>query len=280
MAWASEGDRRFSPVVPAAGSIASSGAAERLSLAWLLHLRKLLRRDGDFVVRTPGLLPAAVLERSGYAEHFPQNVLWAVPEVEGSGEGGSSDAYAAELALSPACCLHLYAELAGSALPAAGVHGVVYGPCGRYEGGRWSDSRLAHFTMLEWVGIGSADTVAEVDRTLPAKVSAALEALGLPVDWIPATDPFFAGEGSGPAVLQRMTEAKHEWRSAEGVALGSANRHGDTYGRRFDIRVDGAPAHSMCVAFGIERLARASLAAWGTGPQEWPEEFRAYGPLL
>lgn len=256
---------------PDAGTLELSGEGERLSLAWILFLRELLHREGGFVVRAPGLMAAGVLERSGYAEHFPQNVLRAVPLTAPATPG---------LALSPACCLHVYEQRAGTVLREGGVHGVVYGPCARYEGGRWSDARLSHFTMLEWVALGSAEWVAELAGTVPAVVSGAFEALDLPFDLAEATDPFFQGERSGPALMQRMTGAKHEWRGPSGTAVASINRHADTYGTRFEIRADGSPAHSMCVAFGIERLVREGLEAWGTAPEGWPAELREHGTLL
>lgn len=254
-----------------AGTRTLSGEGERLSLAWILFLRELLHREDGFVMRVPGLMAADVLERSGYTERFPQNVLRAVP---------LSAPATPRLALSPACCLHVYERRAGTALPEGGVHGVVYGPCARYEAGRWSKVRLSHFTMLEWVALGSAERVAELDGTVPAAVSGAFEDLDLPFDLAEATDPFFEGERSGPAVMQRMTGAKHEWRGPSGTALGSINRHADAYGTRFEIRADGSPAHSMCVAFGIERLVQEGLRAWGTVPQAWPAELREHGTLL
>ena len=89
----------------------------------------------------------------------------------------------------------------------------------------------------------------------------------------------FTGEASGAAVLQRMTGAKQEWRTQDGTALGSVNLHHDAYGTRFDIRVEDGPAHSMCVAFGIERLVAESLRAWGESKDGWPSEVSGNGTL-
>lgn len=277
---------------PSAGGLELTEEGERLWLAWVLHLRRLLHRDGGFVMHVPGLVSGRLLARSGYAEHFPQNVLRAVPLTDTDGKGDSERptarsggepsprAGAPELALSPASCLHVYDDLADGALPDGGVQGVVYGPCGRYEGGLWSGSRLSHFTMLEWVALGTAEAIEELAGVVPPSVGRSLEGLGLGLDLVGATDPFFAGERSGPALMQQMTGAKLEWRNPEGTAVGSVNRHGDAYGTRFGIRADGEPAHSMCVAFGIERLVREGLRVWGSTVRDWPEELRGHGSLL
>lgn len=256
---------------PAAGTSALSGGGERLALAWLLFLRRLLARGATFVTRAPALLPADVLRRSAYLEHFPQNVLTAVPH--------EAPTRPASLALSPACCLHVFEAAAGERGDGAAVHGVVHGPCARYEGGGWSPGRLSQFTMVEWVAWGSAESVAQVGAAMEAEAGGALDALGLTLEAVEATDPFFGGSGSGEAVMQKLLGAKREWRTPSGAAVGSVNRHGDVMGRRFDIMADGAPAHSMCIAFGVERLVREGVAVWGESVGGWPEELRAYGAL-
>jgi hypothetical protein len=133
--------------------------------------------------------------------------------------------------------------------------------------------------MLEWVAIGTAASLSALDDAVPPMVSAALRDLGLELHLEEAMDPFFAGERSGAALLQRMSRAKDEWRNPGGVAVGSVNRHSDAYGRRFDIQAGGAPAHSMCVAFGIERLVSESLSSWGESSEGWPAEFASGVPL-
>lgn len=259
------------------GTLSLAGAAERLWLSWILYLRRLLHRPKGFHMWTPALIEQPALERSGYIDHFPQNVLRALPQEELL----KTPAARSEptLALSPASCLHVYHRLAGMRISERGTHGVVCGPCARYEGGRWAQDRLSQFTMLEWVAVASESVIAELDRTVPASVSEAFARLGLEFDMAEATDPFFAGDHSGPAVIQRMTGAKSEWRTRGGSAVASANRHCEAYGERFDIRAGDSTAHSMCVAFGIERLVLESLDVWGESKETWPRELSVHAPL-
>ena len=246
-----------------------SDDAERMWVAWLLFLRQLLHLDNGFRMRVPGFVSRAALERALYLEHFPQQVISAVPNSRPHDS----------TAMAPAACIHLYDGWAGSSVSPPGIQGIVYGPCARFEDGRWDETRLSQFTMLEWVAIGTSDFVGQLEPEVSARVSAAFDRLGLPVDRTEATDPFFAGPRSGAALLQRMSGAKHEWRSPRDVALCSVNRHGDAYGTRFDIRSAEAPAHSVCVAFGIERLVLAGMAEWGEDSDGWPVELSSVGRL-
>ncbi len=259
------------------GTLSLAGNAERLWLSWILYLRRLLHRPEGFHMWTPALIEQRALERSGYADHFPQNVLRAVPQPGISEKAATRSG--PSLALSPASCLHVYDRLAGMRMSEPGTHGVVCGPCARYEGGRWEQGRLSQFTMLEWVAVASESVIAELDRTVPTSVSEAFARLGLEFDVVEATDPFFAGDQSGSAVIQRMTGAKSEWRTRAGSAVASANRHGEAYGERFDIRAGDSTAHSICVAFGIERLVLESLDVWGERKEAWPQELSAHAPL-
>jgi hypothetical protein len=57
------------------------------------------------------------------------------------------------------------------------------------------------------------------------------------------------------------------------LAVGSYNYHQDFFGRNLDITLpDGSPAHTGCVAFGLERIAFAFLAQFGLDPSHWPLE--------
>jgi aspartyl-tRNA synthetase len=55
----------------------------------------------------------------------------------------------------------------------------------------------------------------------------------------------------------------------------SFNYHRDHFGIAWDI-VDaaGGPAHSACVAFGMDRLAIAMFRTHGRNVAEWPAEVR------
>jgi seryl-tRNA synthetase len=80
--------------------------------------------------------------------------------------------------------------------------------------------------------------------------------------------------------MQRAGALKYELQLAvdaagRTIAAASFNHHHDFFGTRFGISLaDGSPAHSGCVAFGIERWVLAVLAQHGTSERAWPSAVR------
>jgi hypothetical protein len=99
--------------------------------------------------------------------------------------------------------------------------------------------------------------------------------IDLPLDWSPATDPFFRPHSDPGYLIQRIQPIKHEATYDGSLALGSANLHHDHFGALFDITRDGAPATSACVAFGIERWLFALTDRHGPEPSGWPDVVAA-----
>ena len=55
----------------------------------------------------------------------------------------------------------------------------------------------------------------------------------------------------------------------------SFNYHQDHFGLTWDLLLaDGAPAHTGCVAFGMDRLAVAMFATHGADIAAWPASVR------
>ncbi len=215
--------------------------------------------------RTPATIQENVLKRSGYIGHFPQNVMRA-----NSLQGDSQTLY-----MTPATCLHVYEGIADTSLVRNVVH-LIEGDCMRYEGGVWEHPyRLPAFTMIELVAIGSPEHI----ETILSKVEFAIEALfssaNLPVVVIPATDAFFLGNDDGAKVMQKLKGLKNEYVIRLGdkeISLASRNLHEDYFGKAFNIRSGNAVAHSLCAAFGLQRLAYASVALWGSDRSKWPHD--------
>jgi len=80
--------------------------------------------------------------------------------------------------------------------------------------------------------------------------------------------------------LQSAFQLKYEIRARlpykdSTLAVGSYNYHQDFFGRSLNIALpDGSPAHTGCVAFGLERMALAFLSQFGLEPDSWPKEVR------
>jgi seryl-tRNA synthetase len=95
-----------------------------------------------------------------------------------------------------------------------------------------------------------------------------------------ASDPFFGRVGQMKAVSQKQQSLKFELlvplRSEEQpTACMSFNYHRDHFGTTWGIAdANGEPAHTGCVAFGMDRLAVAMFHTHGTDLAKWPVKVR------
>jgi seryl-tRNA synthetase len=229
----------------------------------------------------PPVIARETVERAGYVRSFPQ-LLGTVHTFTGSRREwlrlsrlvGTGDWHQAQqvtdLVLLPAACYHAYPLLAGTVLTEPRQL-CLHGTCFRQEASA-EPGRLRSFRMSELVRLGTpADCLSWRDAWVQ-RLAAWLRRLGLAVDVEIADDPFF---GTGDTLLrdtQREQQLKWELRVPLGdgqvQAVASANCHLDHFGTAFDIAVDGGPAHSACVAFGLDRLALALVAVHGPAARE------------
>jgi seryl-tRNA synthetase len=234
----------------------------------------------------PAALALGTLARASYFASFPHWLTLAAHLHEDPESlrqvAESSDPVAvareacapADAALSPAVCYHVYAALAGRALESSAFV-TVQGTCWRHEGDRLSPlARGWAFTMREGVCVADADVTEEFRQRGIARARVLAGALGLNARLEEATDPFFAPTARGRMLLQRLKGLKQELLLPVGdecIAAASFNQHEYFFGDAFDIRLgDGTPAHSACVAYGVDRWLLAVLAAHGTDPRGWP----------
>jgi hypothetical protein len=94
-----------------------------------------------------------------------------------------------------------------------------------------------------------------------------------------ASDPFFAApDVVAKTYFQLKSDSKFEVSlslpDGERLAVGSHNYHSDFFGRVFEIECEEQPAHSACVAFGLERWVHAFLAQHGSDAKRWPDVVR------
>lgn len=196
------------------------------------------------------LIPVAALAQAGYLSSFPGRAVLVPGEL------------AAELAVPPAACLECYADFAGRTLDSALLVLAVRNRCAR--GDETVDARkgrLREFTMREIVLLGSESAVDRARRALMRRAQTYLTRLDLTATIEVANDPFHTSADRGKLALQRLRALKYELRmpvAGERIAVASFNHHEDYFGRAFGITLpDGSPAHSGCVAFGIERWGLA-----------------------
>lgn len=244
------------------------------------------------VLRFPPVMSRAQVEKSGYLGSFP-NLLGCVCALHGTEaqilqaasaqeHGGSwTDALAAsDLVLSPAACYPAYPIVASrGALGGEGVIFDVQADCFRHEPSQSLD-RLQSFRMREYVRIGTPEQVHAFRELWMQRAEIVLAELGLPGELAVASDPFFGRVGQVMAVSQRQQSLKFELLipfapGAAPTACMSFNYHQDHFGSVWHISTaSGTPAHSGCVAFGMDRLAVAMFSIHGLEPDRWPDPVR------
>ena len=154
-------------------------------------------------------------------------------------------------------------------LPAGGLRFDVAADCFRREPSRHLD-RLQSFRMREYVCIGSPDDVSAFRERWMERAQGIARDLGLTFRVDYASDPFFGRVGQMKAVSQKQQSLKFELlvplRSEEQpTACMSFNYHRDHFGTTWGIEdANGEPAHTGCVAFGMDRLAVAMFHTHGT----------------
>ncbi len=215
----------------------------------------------------PPLMSRMVIERAEYAAAFP-HLLGTV----GTYPGGPGDA---DTVLMPAVCYGVYQELADTTVDGSRQFDVT-GYCHRHEATS-ELGRFRTFRMREFVLVADAPAALRWRDDWIDRGRHLFSRLGLPVKVEPASDPFF---GPGSDLLRDSQIGQSlKWEfvvpltgEGPGTAIASANSHKDHLGKRFGIRYrDAGPAHSSCVAFGLERIVLAMIHAHGDDPAAWPE---------
>jgi seryl-tRNA synthetase len=178
-------------------------------------------------------------------------------------------------------CYHLYFALADKPLPGGHAVATAVGNCFRYEAiNLTSLERMWNFTMREVIFVGPKDFVLENREIARQRMAKFFEQIELAYRVESANDPFFIGEFRKQAAFQSAFQLKFEIRALlpfkdSTLAVGSYNYHQDFFGRSLNISLpDGAPAHTGCVAFGLERMAFAFLTQFGLDPAGWPAQVR------
>lgn len=250
------------------------------------------REAGTEVMRFPPVMSRAQLEKSGYLKSFP-NLLGCVCGLHGTereinaavsrfdaGGDWTSSLSPADLVLSPAACYPVYPIAASRGqLPKGGLRFDVAADCFRREPSKHLD-RLQSFRMREYVCIGTPENVADFRERWMVRAQAIATDLGLTFRVDYASDPFFGRVGQMKAVSQKQQQLKFELliplRSEEQpTACMSFNYHREHFGTTWGIQdANGEPAHTGCVAFGMDRLAVAMFHTHGTDLSAWPARVR------
>lgn len=264
-------------VIPAHAAPPRNGEAIARFESIDAHLLSWARAWGAEELQFSTLIDAGTLQRAGYPEAFPHLLLSACRCADPAQPIGQlladENLVGTEWLLSPAVCYHAYAHLAGRNFQAPTVF-TARGRCFRHEEEFVPGRRQMEFEMRELILVGAP---AELEPWLAAaqvrteSLAARYQVSGT---WQIAQDPFFLPTSRGRQLMQRLQETKKEFivdlskytaptrgtkPADSAMAIASINRHGAFFGERFGLSLpDGQPAHTACIAFGLDRWAHAA----------------------
>jgi seryl-tRNA synthetase len=273
------------------------GRARELMERIAFSLAELANEETSDEWSVPSGISFATLERAEYFASFPQwltaashlsddsSVLEGIANSDSPGSAARSAMQQPDAALSPAVCYHTYERLAGQRVTSPTLM-TAESVCWRHEGDRLAPlERGWAFRMREIVCLGTPGEVEEFRQRWMVRSVAFAESLGLTVEIVQATDPFFAPTARGKAALQRIKALKHEltirFPNGSTMAIASFNNHERFFGESFGISLENASiAASGCVAFGIERWLLAVLAKHGVDHDAsefgWSDQYTRY----
>jgi len=264
------------------------GVVEALAALITAH-----RPKGAEVMRFPPVMSRAQIERHGYLKSFP-NLLGAVSCICGDerhirgvvnrfmedGTPWTDELQAADLVLAPAACYPIYPIAAArGVVPPAGYVFDVAADCFRREPSTDID-RFQSFRMREYVRVGTQAQIQAFREAWIERATGLADRLGLSYRVDLASDPFFGRGGQLAAASQLEQALKFELlvpihSTDKPTACMSFNYHQDHFGLTWDLKTQsGEPAHTGCVAFGMDRLAVAMFATHGTDIEAWPAGVR------
>jgi seryl-tRNA synthetase len=248
--------------------------------------------DGPEVMRFPPGIGRWQLEQSGYLKSSPQ-LAGTVHSFMGSDadhramletltQGGNwtEGQRTTQVALAPAACYAVYPVIGGRGRMAPeGALVDCYTYCFRHEPSI-DPARMQMFRMREHVRLGNEEQALAFREKWKERAQAIIGSFGLPFTLDIANDPFFGRTGRLLAASQREESLKFELlvpiHAAEHpTACVSFNYHRDLFGHAWKIETaDGAPAHTACFGFGVERITLALFKHHGFSVAQWPQTVR------
>jgi seryl-tRNA synthetase len=238
------------------------------------------------VMRFPAIMNRADYVRMTHMENFP-DLMGSVHTFTGRekdharmlgkrdrGEDWTNELTPTGVMMTPAACYPLYPTATGT-LPGEGrlvdLRSFVF----RHEPSV-DPARMQIFRQREFVRLGTAEQALAHRQYWLDQGEEILNRVGLPVERVVASDPFFGRGGRIMADAQKEQVLKYELvigvaTDEKPTAITSCNYHQDHFGHSFDIRTpDGGFAHTACIGFGLERIALALFMKHGLDPDHWP----------
>ncbi len=234
--------------------------------------------------RFPIFIPAKELQKVHYLSSFPHLATFPVTldsdaknletfsnsePLSSGGEVKLTKIAPIKDLLTPAACYHFYVHHQGSTLTGP-LYLTTRARCFRREAYYAPLERQWSFHMREIVCVGTSDEVQAFLETCRKRVEEFIAGLGLKIEWLIATDPFFNPSKNPKFLMQKLQPNKTEMVFDGKLAIGSVNFHRNYFGEAFAIQKSGQEAYSGCVAFGVERWMAAIIRQFGPGKRTWP----------
>lgn len=253
----------MSPLRPTAAPVRSDAELARFEMIDR-HFLEWARAWSAEEIQFPALIDRPTLERAEYPSAFPHLLLSACGCVDPV-KPLTELLTAANLApsgwlLSPAVCYHIYPYWEGAVLAAPRL-ATARGRCFRSEAEFVPGRRQLEFEMREIVLCGQPEWIEERAVEARTRIESIASLHGFAGAWETASDPFFLPTSQGKAYVQRLQETKKEFvvHNPGPLAVASINRHGTFFGERFHLTLPaGGPAHTACIAFGLDRWASSA----------------------
>lgn len=197
---------------------------------------------GACELRPASLLPRDFPLAKSYISSFPQHALLTANEQRGE-----------YFLLSPTCCYPVFAHLSGQTLP-DGVLFTNKANCFRSEAYYRDGERQLMFLMREYIYFHSDLAAVEAwVHSVSNDVKELIEGMGLSVNLVQATDPFF-NPADFKLRFQQERNLKHEF-VVDGLAVASVNLHLASFCKACKIvSTSGGLLYSACFGVGFDRL--------------------------
>ncbi len=185
-----------------------------------------------------------------------------------------------DFAICPSCCYHCYEGMEDWQLDAPGRCTTMAVACHRYEGANHRTmTRLRAFTQRDVVWVGHPRFVMEGRAKAEEQIVQWAKDWELVGTFETANDMFFTQDYAVKASFQRQQQAKKELRllipfEKQSISVFSSNFHAMTFGKAFNITLNGRPATSACVGWGYERWVYAIFSQFGLDCKQWPARLR------
>ncbi len=137
--------------------------------------------------------------------------------------------------------------------------------------------RLKEYQVREFVAVGDELEIERLHIELEELLSQMLEILGIQFEIKSASDSFIDSDKELVSIYQNIVHTKKEFIFSCGdkmFSFGSINKHGTFFSKQWNIKSNGKLAASLCVGFGLERIATAFFETHGVNLLNWPISFR------